>query len=57
MVTGWPVPGMLSFSNWMAGINDKIKAMLCLHYGLRNERFFRLRLFALHETQFRLTGC
>jgi transposase len=41
----------------MEGINHKIKAMLRLHYGLRDERFFILRLLGLHETKFKLTGC
>jgi transposase len=41
----------------MEGINNKIKAMLRLHYGLRDERFFILRLLGLHETKFKLTGC
>jgi hypothetical protein len=31
--------------------------MLRLHYGLRDERFFILRLLGLHETTFKLTGC
>jgi len=39
------------------GINNKIKAMLRQHYGLRDERFFILRLLGLHETKFRLSGC
>jgi transposase len=40
----------------MEGINNKIKAMLRQHYGLRDERFFVLRLLGLHETKFRLSG-
>ena len=39
----------------MEGINNKIKAMLRQHYGLRDERFFILRLLGLHQAKFRLT--
>jgi transposase len=41
----------------MEGINNKVKTMLRQHYGLRDERFFILRLLGLHETKFRLSGC
>ena len=41
----------------MEGINNKIKAMLRQHYGLRDERFFILRLLSLHETKLNLSGC
>jgi transposase len=41
----------------MEGINNKIKAMLRQHYGLRDERFFVLRLLGLHQAKFRLSGC
>lgn len=41
----------------MEGTNNKIKAMLRQHYGLRDERFFILRLLGLHQAKFRLTGC
>lgn len=41
----------------MEGINNKVKTMLRQHYGLRDERFFILRLLGLHEAKFRLTGC
>lgn len=41
----------------MEGINNKIKVMLRQHYGLRDERFFVLRLLGLHETKFKLSGC
>lgn len=40
----------------MEGINNKIKTMLRQHYGLRDERFFILRLLGLHQAKFRLTG-
>jgi transposase len=40
----------------MEGTNNKIKAMLRQHYGLRDERFFILRLLGLHQAKFRLTG-
>lgn len=41
----------------MEGINNKIKTMLRQHYGLRDERFFILRLLGLHEAKFKLSGC
>jgi len=41
----------------MEGINNKIKAMLRQHYGLRDEGFFILRLLGLHEAKFKLSGC
>lgn len=41
----------------MEGINNKVKAMLRQHYGLRDERFFILRLLGLHESKFKLSGC
>jgi transposase len=41
----------------MEGINNKVKAMLRQHYGLRDERFFILRLLGLHEAKFKLSGC
>jgi transposase len=40
----------------MEGINNKVKAMLRQHYGLRDERFFILRLLGLHEAKFKLSG-
>lgn len=41
----------------MEGINNKVKVMLRQHYGLRDERFFILRLLSLHEAKFKLPGC
>jgi transposase len=41
----------------MEGINHKVKTMLRQHYGLRDERFFILRLLGLHEAKFKLAGC
>jgi transposase len=41
----------------MEGINNKVKAMLRQHYGLRDVRFFMLRLLGLHEAKFKLSGC
>ena len=41
----------------MEGINNKAKAMLRQHYGLRDERFFVLRLLGLHNAKFKLSGC
>ena len=31
------------------GINNKIKVMKRVAYGFRDERFFQLRLYALHD--------
>ena len=41
----------------MEGINHKVKTMLRQHYGLRDERFFILRLLGFHEAKFTLSGC
>jgi len=40
----------------MEGINNKVNAMLRQHDGLRDERFFILRLLGLHQARFRLSG-
>jgi hypothetical protein len=43
--------------NYRQNVSNKVKAMLRQHYGLRDERFFILRLLGLHEAKFRLSGC
>ena len=40
----------------MEGINNKIKTMLRKAYGLRDERFFMLRLYALHKAHYKFIG-
>jgi transposase len=40
----------------MEGINRKIKTMLRMFYGLRDEDFLRLKLYALHEAKHTLVG-
>jgi transposase len=40
----------------MEGINNKIKTLLRQTYGLRDERYFVLRLFALHHSRHELLG-
>ncbi len=54
--------GILSFfrtgmtNGKMEGINRKIKTMLAQVYGLRDEDFLKLKLFALHEAAHRFIG-
>jgi transposase len=40
----------------LEGTNNKIKTMLRQHYGLRDQEFFRLKLYQLHETMYALVG-
>ena len=40
----------------MEGINNKIKTLLRQTYGLRDERYFVLRLFGLHHSRHELLG-
>lgn len=40
----------------MEGINRKIKTMLRMFYGLRDDDFLRLKLYALHEAKHKLVG-
>jgi transposase len=54
--------GLLSYSvtlmtnGRMEGINRKIKTMLRQFYGLRDDDFLRLKLYALHESKHKLVG-
>jgi len=41
----------------LEGTNNKIKTMKRQAYGYRDEEYFRLKLYALHEFKFKLTGC
>jgi transposase len=40
----------------MEGINNKIKTLLRQTYGLRDERFFTLKLYNLHQSRLQLLG-
>jgi transposase len=50
----YAVTGMTS--GRMEGINRKIKTMLRQFYGLRDDDFLRLKLYALHESKHKLVG-
>jgi transposase len=41
----------------LEGINNKIKTLKRKAYGYRDETFFVLKLYSLHESKFKLTGC
>jgi transposase len=40
----------------LEGTNNKIKTLQRQAYGYRDQEFFRLRIFALHETHYELVG-
>jgi transposase len=40
----------------MEGINNKIKTLLRQTYGLRDQRFFELKLYSLHHSRLELLG-
>jgi transposase len=40
----------------MKGINNKIRTLLRRTYGLRDERYFQLRLYSLHASRLKLVG-
>ena len=40
----------------LEGTNNKIKTMNRQHYGLRDDEFFILKLYQLHETKYALVG-
>lgn len=40
----------------LEGMNNKIKTMQRQHYGLRDKKFFELKIFALHECRYALVG-
>ena len=54
--------GLLSYSTTgmtngrMQGIKRKIKTMRRQFYGLRDNDFFRLKLYALHESKHKVVG-
>jgi len=55
-------PGLLAYYDQpittgpLAGTNNKIRTMQRQAYGFRDSTFFRLKIFALHETKYALTG-
>ena len=40
----------------LEGTNNKIKTLKRLAYGYRDQEFFQLKLFALHESKYALVG-
>jgi transposase len=40
----------------LEGTNNKIKTMNRQHYGLRDQEFFQLKLYQLHQTKYALVG-
>ena len=40
----------------LEGMNNKIKTLQRQAYGFRDQEFFRLRIFALHQTHYELVG-
>lgn len=40
----------------LEGTNNKIKTMQRQHYGLRDQEFFRLKIYGLHRTKYALVG-
>ena len=57
--------GLLGIMNWfrhpistgpLEGANNKIKTMKRQAYGFRDQEFFKLKIYALHETKYALVG-
>ena len=40
----------------LEGTNNKIKTMQRQHYGLRDQDFFRLKIYAIHRAKYALVG-
>jgi transposase len=40
----------------MEGTNNKIKTMKRQAYGFRDREFFKLKILAIHESQYKLIG-
>ncbi|MCD4728773.1 MAG: transposase, partial [Pirellulales bacterium] len=40
----------------LEGINNKIKTMKRQAYGFRDNHFFMLKIYALHESRYALVG-
>ena len=43
-------------SGRMEGTNNKIKVLKRMAYGYRDMEFFKLRILAIHEAKYALTG-
>jgi transposase len=59
------VGGLFGIINWfrhpistgpLEGVNNKIKTMKRQAYGFRDQEFFKLKIYALHETEYALVG-
>ena len=57
--------GLLGIMNWfrhpistspLEGVNNKIKTMKRQAYGFRDQKFFKLKIYTLHETKYALVG-
>ena len=57
--------GLFGILNWfrhristgpLEGTNNKIKTMKRQAYGFRDQEFFKLKIYALHETKYALVG-
>lgn len=57
--------GLFGIMNWfkhpistspLEGVNNKIKTMKRQAYGFRDQEFFKLKIYALHETKYALVG-
>jgi transposase len=54
--------GILAYYDWristgpLEGTNNKIKAMQRQAYGFRDQEFFKLKIYALHEAKYALVG-
>ena len=40
----------------LEGTNNKIKTMQRQAYGFRDQQFFKLKIYAIHETKYALVG-
>jgi transposase len=55
-------PGLLAWYDYaistgpLEGTNNKTKTMQRQHYGLRDQEFFRLKIYSLHRTKYAFVG-
>ena len=40
----------------LEGVNNKIKTLKRAAYGYRNEAYFKLKILAIHQTEYALVG-
>jgi len=52
----WPGMSTPSGTGMLEGVNNKIRTLTRQAYGFRDQAFFRLQLFGLHETRTELVG-